>query len=143
MTRIIERACGCGYGSGVGEMDRCAITSLLDSQRQLEARLQSSVSPAEALAIGRLVLDFAAREEDAFASISDFLDPSVSIELTADHRQIAEDLELLAWLLEAMPESPDIHELSDSLARRMAQHIRRDGRLLRRATERPPSEAAK
>jgi hypothetical protein len=127
----------------MGETDSPAIPPLLDCQQTLEARMQAPSGPAETLALGRCVLEFAAREEDAFGALTGLLDPSVMLELTAEHRQIAEDLELLAWLLEAMPDSPDIPELSESLARRMTEHIRRDGRLLARAAELQSAAAAK
>ena len=58
------------------------------------------------------------------------LDPSVERALAREHEEFAEDLELLDWLVVATPDSPDIALLTESLVRRMRQHIERDGRLL-------------
>ena len=61
------------------------------------------------------------------------LDPAVVAELQAEHNQMDEDLQLLDWLLENTPDSPDILALTDSLAERITRHLARDSRLLARA----------
>lgn len=62
--------------------------------------------------------------------LTELLDPAVRAELEGEHLQIAEDLELLQWLLATTPDSPDIPVLAASLARRMREHVERDARLL-------------
>ena len=59
------------------------------------------------------------------------LDPNIQRELAREHEAFAEDLELLQWLLETTPDSPDVVLLTESLVRRLRQHLERDGRLLR------------
>jgi hypothetical protein len=61
------------------------------------------------------------------------LDPSIHRDMAREHEEFAEDLELLRWLLETTPDSPDLVVLTESLVRRMRQHVERDGRLLARA----------
>ena len=79
------------------------------------------------------MLSFAEREDEAFSGLAPLLDPAAHAELASEHRQIADDLELLDWLLRTTPASPDIAVLAASLIERMRQHISRDGRLLSRA----------
>jgi hypothetical protein len=111
-----------------------ALAALLDSQRAIEERMRNGEqSPAEVLDIGRQVLDFAAREDETLGAVLPLLDPAVRDELRAEHDQIDEDLQLLAWLLGNTPDSADVPALTASLARRMAMHLARDGRLLSRA----------
>lgn len=110
------------------------LAALLAEQRQLEERVHSLEPCAEAaLILGYSVLAFAAREDDAFSVLAPLLDPAARQELTAEHQQIAEDLELLEWLLSNGRDSADIAVLTTSLLRRVQQHIDRDGRLLARA----------
>lgn len=110
------------------------LTSLIAEQVQLEDRINDlRSSPSQTLVVGQALLEFAAREDDAFGALSSLLDPAVQVEMKAEHEQIAEDLELLDWLLQTTPESPDVAVLTLSLIRRMRQHIDRDGRLLTRA----------
>ena len=54
-------------------------------------------------------------------------------ELASEHEQLAEDLQLLEWLVRTAPESPDVDGLTTSLLSRMRTHVHRDGRLLTRA----------
>jgi hypothetical protein len=111
------------------------LAALLAEQRELEARLHGlEGDPLQVLAVGDALLSFAARENEAFDALAALLDPAVEAELTDEHRQFAEDLELLEWLLQATPDSPDVAMLSASLVRRMRQHIDRDGRLFSQAS---------
>lgn len=116
-----------------------AIDSLRVEQRELEARLHGlDGGPRQVLALGEALLSFAVREDVAFSVLSPLLDPAARAELSTDHRQIAEDLGLLEWLVGTTPDSPDVAALSASLVRRMRQHIERDGRLLDRAARFAP-----
>lgn len=111
------------------------IEALLAQQVDLAARLEHVGShPDDTMAAGKAVLAFADREEVAFSTLAALLDPAAQAELSVEHRQIAEDLELLEWLLSTTPKSPDVAALSSSLARRMREHVERDGRLLARAS---------
>lgn len=67
--------------------------------------------------------------------LAELLDPVVRAELEGEYLQIAEDLELLQWLLATTPDSPDVAVLSASLARRMRAHVERDARLLSSAAK--------
>ena len=108
---------------------------LLAEQRDLATRTRGLDGDAgQVLAVGEALLSFAAREVEVFDTLAPLLDPAVEAELTSEHRQFAEDLELLEWLLQTTPDSPDVAMLSASLVRRMRQHIERDGRLLSRAS---------
>ena len=49
-------------------------------------------------------------------------------------RGIAEDLELLEWLLATTPDSLDIEILAHAVVRKVRNHVERDGRLLLRAS---------
>jgi len=111
------------------------LAALLAEQHDLEARIHRlEGDPRQVLAVGDAVLSFASRENEAFDALTPLLDPAVEAELTSEHRQFAEDLELLEWLLQTTPDSPDVAMLSASLIRRMRQHIDRDGRLLSQAS---------
>ena len=108
--------------------------TLIAEQRELEARIHDlHASPRETLVVGASLLAFAAREDEAFSALAPLLDPAVQAELSTEHQRIGEDLELLDWLLQTSPMSPDVSVLTASLVRRMRQHISRDGRLLSRA----------
>lgn len=110
------------------------LVALIAEQRELEMRIHDlHASPRETLVVGESLLTFAAREDEAFSALTPLLDPVVRAELAADHQRIAEDLELLDWLLQTTPTSADVSVLTASLVRRMRQHICRDGRLLSRA----------
>ena len=111
------------------------LAALLAGQRDLEARIHDlEADPRQVLEVGSALLAFAAREDEAFDTLAPLLDPAVEAELSDEHRQFAEDLELLQWLLQTTPESPDVAILTTSLIRRMRRHIDRDGRLLSRAS---------
>jgi hypothetical protein len=110
------------------------LDALLTEHRELHSHIEGLLaSPRETLAAGEALLAFAKHEDAAFAALTPLLDPAVQAELSAEHQQIAEDLELLRWLLRTTPDSPDLSVLTTSLVRRMRRHIDRDGRLLARA----------
>ena len=110
------------------------LRALIAEQRELEARIRAlRKCPRETLRVGESLLSFAEREDEAFSALAPLLDPAAHTELAAEHRQFAEDLELLDSLLRTTPASPDIAVLTTSLIQRMRQHILRDGRLLSRA----------
>lgn len=111
-----------------------SLAALLAEQQELEARLRSIAgNPGEALDVGKALLAFAAREDSAFARLAALLDPVAQQALADEHRQVAEDLQLLGWLLRTSPDSPDVEVLTGSLLTRMREHVHRDGRLLARA----------
>ena len=121
-----------GYMQPSGNHSALAAWSL--AQRALEERLHDRCAcPEDALAAGRALLAFADCEDEAFLGLASLLDPAARQEFVAEHQLIAEDLTLLDWLLQTTPDSPDVAVLTDSLLRRMRQHIDRDGRLLKRA----------
>src|SRR5688500_6665878 len=110
------------------------LAALLAEQRALEEQIDRlEARPEDALVVGQALLGFAAREESAFSAVTRLLDPAVQRDLAGEHEQIAEDLQLLEWLVRTTPDSPDVTVLTTSLLRRMRQHIDRDGRLLARA----------
>jgi hypothetical protein len=110
------------------------LTRLIESQRALAERMTRLGAAAdEVLRAGAQVLAFAEREEAAFFPLLPLLDPAARAELGGEHEQLAEDLQLLEWLLTTTPDSPDVGTLADALARRMRTHIERDGRLLAQA----------
>jgi hypothetical protein len=110
------------------------LASLIAEHVQLEERINDlRSSPEQTLAAGKALLEFAAREDEAFAVLSPLLDPAVQAEMRTEHELIAEDLEVLEWLLQTTPDSPDVAVLTLSLVRRMRQHVDRDSRLLARA----------
>lgn len=117
------------------------IDALVAHQVDLASRLKHlGAHPDDTMAAGKALLAFADREEVAFSALAALLDPAAQAELSGEHRQIAEDLELLEWLLSTTPTSPDVAALSSSLARRMREHVERDGRLLARASSLSPRE---
>jgi hypothetical protein len=117
-----------------GQTGADALRRLLDLQRALEARTTGlEQSPASVLEVGHAVLEFASSEEQAFFPLLPLLDPAVRSELGDEHEQLAEDLQLLQWLVSTTPDSPDVASLADALARRMHAHVARDGRLLAHA----------
>ena len=91
-------------------------------------------TPELVLAAGQTLLAFARQEDQAFSALNRLLEPAVLEEMRAEHEEISRDLELLDWLVTSSPESPDAAVLAESIARRMLQHVSRDGRLLARAT---------
>lgn len=134
MTPVIGRHPLSAYAGRMSPTGLSTLAALLADQRELEARIRDLASPRQTLVVGDSLLRFAAREDEAFSVLAPLLDPAVQRELAAEHRQIAEDLELLDWLVRTTPESPDVSVLTASLVRRMREHIDRDGRLLARAT---------
>lgn len=107
---------------------------MLQEHRGLAAALdRSSLSPEDVISLGRSLLSFAGTEGQSLAVLLSMLEPAVRDDLAAEHERLEDDLALLAWLIEAAPESPDIADLSESLVRRMRDHVSRDGRLLERA----------
>jgi hypothetical protein len=110
------------------------LTRLLELQAELEARVRAVDGSARAvLDVGADVLRFAESEESAFFPILPLLDPAARAELGGEHDQLREDLELLDWLFSTTPDSPDVSTLAEAIARRMCDHIARDGRLLLQA----------
>lgn len=136
MTAVIGGGVRARYRRRIMSESRqdAGLAPLIDAQRAIEARLHAGGrTPHDVLAVGRDVLAFAAREEDAFESLLPLLDQSARGVLEQEHEHLDEDLRLLEWLLANTPDSPDVTALADSLARRMAEHLERDGRLLARA----------
>lgn len=135
MTSVIRGSRRPAYPAAMPSTGQSMLSTLQSEQRELEARLHDlHESPGQTLSVGRALLAFAGREDEAFSALSSLLDPAVHADLHAEHQQIGEDLELLEWLLRTTPDSPDVAVLTTSLARRMRQHIDRDGRLLARAS---------
>jgi len=118
----------------MSQSPQATLSALLNVQRAIEARMRSAgQSAGDVLDIGRRLLEFAQREDEAFRSLLPLMDNIVRAELAAEHEQLAEDLRLLESLFTQMPDSPDVPALAGSLARRMSRHLERDGRLLARA----------
>lgn len=109
------------------------LSALQDAHSRIEARMRACLTADEVLNIGHDVLKFAEREEEAFRALLPLIDPAARAGLAAEHEQIEEDLNLLGSLVEQSPQSSDVAALAYSIARRMAQHVERDGRLLARA----------
>ena len=115
-------------------LSRDTLAALLAEQRSLEERVHDlRLDAEEMLRVGRDLLAFARREDEAFSAVAPLLDPVVQLDLAVEHRQFEEDLQLLAWLVETTPACPDVLVLTVSLRMRMRQHVERDGRLLARA----------
>jgi hypothetical protein len=115
------------------------LTGLLREHRTLEDCVRDLVpTPASVLAAGQTLLGFARQEDEALAALARLLEPAVIEEMRAEHEEISQDLDLLAWLVSSTPDSPDVAVLAESLARRMHRHVNRDGRLLARAAGLPP-----
>ena len=143
MTSVIAPIAGRRYPARMGSNGRRMLDSLIAEHRELQMQIGGLLaSPRETLAAGEALLEFAKHEDAAFATLVTLLDPAVQAELNAEHDQIAEDLELLRWLLRTMPDSPDLSGLTTSLVRRMRRHIDRDGRLLTRAALLSPRQSA-
>jgi hypothetical protein len=119
------------------------LEALIAEHRDLQTHIEGLLaSPRETLAAGEALLAFAKHEDEAFSALTLLLDPAARAELNAEHERIAEDLELLGWLLQTAPDSPDLPVLTTSLVRRMRRHIDRDGRLLARAAVLTPRASA-
>ncbi|HVH55457.1 MAG TPA: hypothetical protein VM791_04350 [Vicinamibacterales bacterium] len=133
MTSVITPDRADGYPANM-RANGFVLDALLAEHRELHSHIEGLLaSPRETLAAGEALLAFAKHEDAAFAALTPLLDPAVQAELSAEHQQIADDLELLRWLLRTTPDSPDLSVLTTSLVRRMRRHIDRDGRLLARA----------
>ena len=135
MTRVIGPGPRGGYPRRMLPVSRpSALASLLWDHRVLEARLaEADLNPPHVLVVGRALLAFADREAEAFTVLLPLLDPTVRVDLAAEHHQLDDDLGLLEWLIGTTPDSLDITVLGASLIRRMRLHAERDGRLLERA----------
>ncbi len=135
MTCVIARGPATAYSPIMsGHPGTDALARLIGVQRALEARTTAvDPSPAAVLEAGQAVLEFATSEEQAFFPLLPLLDPAVRSELGDEHEQLAEDLQLLQWLVSTTPDSPDVASLAGALARRMHAHVARDGRLLAHA----------
>ena len=135
MTRVIGAVpCG-GYPRRMLPVSRpSALASWLRDHRMLEARLaETDLNPPHVLMVGHALLAFADREAEAFTVLLPLLDPTVRVDLAAEHHQLDDDLALLEWLIGTTPDSPDVPVLGASLIRRLRLHAERDGRLLERA----------
>jgi hypothetical protein len=111
------------------------LEALIAQQRALLARLNAAPPTAgEILRLGQEVLRFAEYEEHAFFPILPLLDPIARAELAHEHDEILEDLKLVEWLLATTPDSPDVAILTEAVARKVRNHVERDGRLLERAS---------
>lgn len=133
MTLVIRIAGRRAYPAGM-TASPAEIQRLMRLQEILAERTSGlGVSPAEVLEVGAAVLEFAEREESAFFPLLPLLDPAARAELGGEHVQLAEDLQLLEWLISTTPDSPDVATLAEAIARRMRSHIARDGRLLAQA----------
>ena len=115
-------------------LPRDTLVTLLAEQRALEEQVHDlRLSAPQTLRVGEALLAFARREDQAFSAVAPLLDPVVQLGLEVEHRQFEEDLQLLEWLVNTTPKSPDVLVLTVSLRMRMRQHVERDGRLLARA----------
>jgi len=133
MTSVITLDLANGYPARM-RSNGFVLDALLAEYRELQSHIEGLLaSPRETLAAGEGLLAFARHEDAAFSALTPLLDPAVRAELSAEHEQIADDLELLRWLMRTTPESPDLQVLTTSLVRRMRRHMDRDGRLLARA----------
>src|SRR5688500_4831040 len=111
-----------------------ALAALPAEQRALEAQVHAlRLGAGEILRVGRALLAFARHDDAALSAVAPLLDPAVQLDREGEHRQFEEDLQLLEWLVNTTPESPDVAVLTDSLRARMRHHVGRDGRLLARA----------
>jgi hypothetical protein len=134
MMRVIGTRQSCLYPATIMADGSPTVAALLAEQRALERRICGlAPRPHDALLVGEALLAFASREDTAFSGVASLLDPAVTQELASEHAQLAEDLQLLDWLVRTTPESPDVDVLTASLLSRMRTHIDRDGRLLTRA----------
>jgi hypothetical protein len=134
MTEVIGSGAAAPYPASMTTPRNAEIEQLTDLQRTLEQRTAGlGASARDVLEVGAAVLAFAEREEEAFFPLLPLLDPAARAELGGEHAQLAEDLQLLDWLVTQAPDSPDIPALAEAMARRMRSHIARDGRLLAQA----------
>ena len=100
--------------------------------RRLE-RLAATVRETEpdvVLQLGAAVVLHGLVEELYLFALHRLLDPAVREELRADHDRIEETLSLLEELLADPDPGDDLPVLTAALARRLREHVERDGRLL-------------
>jgi hypothetical protein len=134
MTLVIRTTGRGAYPAGMTSASPAEIQRLMQLQEKLAERTSGlDASAAEVLEVGAAVLEFAEREESAFFPLLPLLDPAARAELGDEHEQLAEDLQLLEWLISTTPDSPDVGTLAEAIARRMRGRIARDGRLLAQA----------
>ena len=139
MTSVITSDRADRYPAVMRSNGHPILDALIAEHRDLQMHIEGLLaSPRETLAAGEALLAFAKHENEAFSALTPLLDPAARAELCAEHEQIAEDLELLRWLLRTAPDSSDLTVLTTSLVRRMRRHIDRDSRLLARAAGLPP-----
>lgn len=106
--------------------------------RRLE-RLAATVresDPEAVLQLGAAVVLHGLVEELHLFALHRLLDPSVRDELRAEHDRIEETLSLLEELLAEPVPSDDLAALTAALARRLREHVERDGRVLYPTLER-------
>jgi hypothetical protein len=106
--------------------------------RRLE-RLTASVSeadPAAVLQLGTSVLLHGLFEEAHLFTVHRLLDPAVREELSAEHERIRDGLSLLEDLLSEPSPSEDLRSRAAAVARRLRDHVARDGRVLYSPLER-------
>ncbi len=134
MMTVIPASPDPAYSRGMTTSLHVEIDQLVEWQRLLEVRTSGlGASAADVLKVGAAVLGFAEREEAVFFPLLPLLDPAARAELGGEHEHLADDLDLLASLVDGTPDSPDVAILADAIARRMRAHIARDGRLLAQA----------
>lgn len=134
MIPVIHGSSGQAYPACMTTGPHVEIDRLMELQRILEARTSGlGASAADVLKVGAAVLEFAEREEAAFFPLLPLLDPAAKADLGGEHEQLGENLQLLEWLVATTPDSPDVGILAEAIARRMRDHIARDGRLLAQA----------
>ena len=134
MIRVITPPIDRAYPVAMQDPGDDDLTRLIALQRSLESRTAALADSAtEVLQAGEAVLEFAAHEEAAFFPLLPLLDPAARAELGEEHGNLAADLQLLRWLVATTPDSPDVAALAAALARRIREHIARDGRLLSQA----------
>src|SRR5687768_5586032 len=90
-------------------LSRSTLAALLAEQRSIEEQVHDRRLCAEqTLRVGHALLDFARREDQAFSTVAAWLDPAVQQDLAVEHRQLADDLQLLESLMQTTPDSPDV-----------------------------------
>ena len=134
MIPVIHAPADRAYPSCMTPDPRADIDQLMDLQKILEVRTSGlGASAADVLKVGAAVLGFARREEAVFFPLLPLLDPAARADLGGEHEQLQEDLQLLDSIVTTTPDSPDVGILAEALARRMREHLARDGRLLAQA----------
>lgn len=111
-------------------------------QRQLidQARQTESSRPAAVLDLGAAVVSHSKHVEGLWGQ-HPFIEEIVAEEISAEHRQIDEDLELLANLSQSDPESTDIVPLASALLERIRALLEREERVLYKPLLRIPTRS--